>query len=485
LYFFYISIGLHYQLIKTTIMKKIILSLTAVCLSAFTMANNIAVANASLTGQDIGANTTIINFDVSWDNSWRTNTNENNYDGAWVFVKFRKMGTLDWRHCTISSTGFIAAAGGAISVPTDGKGAFIYKSSATGVSNVIYLGNQLIWNYGVDGILDNETVEIRVFALEMVYIPQGTFQLGSGGTEVNVFKTGATSTPFDVTAATITFGTTGSNLNTNGNGPTTGTLAAAYPTGFNAFWIMKYETSQQQYVDFLNHIDLARATFNDNVGIRAGTHPNFTANQPERTAGNCNAQRLAAMADWSGLRPFTEMEFEKACRGYNTPAVPNEFVWGNTTANNLTAVTNTGLSNESVSAPAAANINVGGSYNVPSRVGLFARATGSTRALGGGTYYGVMDMGGNAAEICINTVGASGLAFDGSLHGDGYLAASGASNISNWTTFGAYGWKGGDFSNAVGNARISDRGSVNLYTAIYGSDAVIAQNGIRLARTAP
>jgi formylglycine-generating enzyme required for sulfatase activity len=466
-------------------MKKIIFSLMALCLSAITMANNIAVANASLTGQDVGANTTIINFDVSWENSWRTNTNENNYDGAWVFVKFRKMGTLDWRHCTINTTGFTAASGGTFSVPTDGKGAFIYKAAATGVSNVNYVGNQIIWNYGVDGILDNETVEIRVFALEMVYIPQGTFQLGSGGVETNVFKTGATSTPFDVTAAAITFGTTGTTLNTNGNGPTTGTLAAAYPTGFNAFWIMKYETSQQQYVDFLNHIDLARATFNDNTGIRAGVHPNFTANQPERAVGNCNTQRLAAMADWSGLRPFTEMEYEKACRGYNTPAVPNEYPWGNTTNNNLTSVTNTGLSNETVGSPASANVNINSAYGLPNRVGLFARSTGSTRALSGGTYYGVMDMGGNVSEICINAVSVGGLAFDGALHGDGYLDATGATNISNWVGYAKYGWRNCGYDGVNADARTSSRTTINSYTITYGADAVLPANGIRLARTAP
>jgi formylglycine-generating enzyme required for sulfatase activity len=478
---------LHYQLIKTTIMKKIIFSLMALCLSAITMANNIAVANATLTGQNVVAHTEIINFDVSWENSWRTNTNENNYDGAWIFVKFRKMGTLDWRHCTINTTGFTAAAGGAFSVPTDGKGAFIYKATATGVSNVNYVGNQIIWNYGVDGILDNETVEIRVFALEMVYIPQGTFQLGSGGVETSAFKTGATSNPFDVTAAAISFGTTGTTLNTNGNGPTTGTLAAAYPTGFNAFWIMKYETSQQQYVDFLNHIDLARATFNDNAGIRTGVHPNFTANQPERAVGTSNTQRLAAMADWSGLRPFTEMEYEKACRGYNTPAVPNEYPWGNTTIVALSTVANPGLTNEIVATPTTANAVITSTYtgNIPARVGIFARASGSTRVLSGGTYYGVMNMGDNVSEICINAVSATGLAFDGSLHGDGYLAASGSSNITNWTTFGAYGWRGTGYDGAIADARTSSRTTVNYYTINLGSDAPLASNGIRLARTAP
>ncbi|MEQ1552722.1 MAG: SUMF1/EgtB/PvdO family nonheme iron enzyme [Ferruginibacter sp.] len=465
-------------------MKKIILSFTALLLVAFSYANNIAVANATLSGQNVTLHTEIINFDVSWANSWRTSTNESNYDGAWIFVKFRKMGTLDWRHCTISTTGFVVASGGVITVPTDKKGAFIYKAT-DGIGAANYVANQLVWEYGTDGILDNETVEIRVFALEMVYIPQGSFQLGSGGTESNCFKTGATAAPYLITAATVTFGATGSNLNTNGIGPTSGTIPTAYPTGFNAFWIMKYETSQQQYVDFLNHIDLAKATFND-ITFHTGTHPNFVANNAERAAYSCNTQRLAAMADWSGLRPFTEMEYEKACRGYNTPAVANEYPWGTTTIYPLTAVTNTGLLNETVSTPLNANCNIQSSYNNLTRVGLFARTTGSTRELSGGTYYGVMDMGGSEAEICINALSpTTGLAFDGSLHGDGLLDATGATNIANWVGFAKYGWRNAGYNGALAEARLSDRLTANYFTTGYGYDVQAGGNGIRLARTAP
>ena len=56
----------------------------------FIKANNIQLANVLLNGQNTGSQYSIINFDVSWENSWRTITNETNYDGAWIFVKFRK-----------------------------------------------------------------------------------------------------------------------------------------------------------------------------------------------------------------------------------------------------------------------------------------------------------------------------------------------------------------------------------------------------------
>lgn len=468
-------------------MKKILLSLTAFLLSVISMANNIVVSGATLTGQNTTVKTEVITFNITWDNSWRTSTNENNYDGAWVFVKFRKMGTTDWRHCTINTAGSVAAAGGAFTVPPDGKGAFIYRS-ADGIGTVNYASNQLVWNYGVDGILDNETVEIRVFGLEMVYIPQGSFQLGSGGSEASAFKDGSTINPYLVASNNaIPLGTTTGTLNPNGQGTATGTIPAAFPKGFNAFWIMKYECSQQQYADFLNHLDNARATTNNTVAIFTGTHPNFIAPQPERAIGLLGEARTSALGDWSGLRPMSELEYEKASRGYNTPAVPNEYVWGNTTISQLSTVNTSGTSTESVATPATANANIANIYLsgfTPVRVGIFARSTGSDRTLSGGTYYGVMNMSDNLFEVCISTVNTQGKAIDAAIHGDGYLAASGNTDIATWVPFQAYGLKGGSMSSGSTLARISDRGNVDIFVSTYGGDANVNTFGIRLARTA-
>lgn len=462
-------------------MKKILLSISVVLISLISMANNITVTAATLSGQNIVAHTEIINFSVAWENSWRTSINESNYDGAWIFVKYRRLtGTADWRHCTLNIAGSVVGAGGTMTVQNDLKGAFINRT-ADGIGNVSYAGNQLVWNYGADGVADNETVEIRVFGLEMVYIPTGAFQLGSGGSELFAFKTGATAAPYNVTAAAITFGTTGTNLNTNGVGPTTGTLQAAYPTGFNAFWIMKYEATQQQYVDFLNHLDLARATTNNTPAIFTGAHPNLIAPQPERAIGTIDQRRLAALADWSGLRPYTEMEFEKVCRGANIPPLPNEYVWGSTTLNQLTGVTNVGLANEAVSTPANANVDLG-SYGTLSRAGIFARPAGSTRELSGAAYYGVMNMADNAAEVVITVVNPAGLAFDGSLNGDGYLDATGNSDQANWSNFNAYGIRGAGALTftSVSLGRTSDRNN----TSFYVNYQTLAGTGIRLSRTA-
>jgi formylglycine-generating enzyme required for sulfatase activity len=445
------------------------------------LANNILVSNATLNGQNKTNHTSKINFDVSWENSWRTSTNESNYDGAWVFVKFRKNGTTDWRHCTIDGSNYIAATSSTMKVPPDGKGIFIYRS-ADGIGNISYIGNQIQWDYGTDGIADNETVEIQVFALEMVYIPAGNFYLGSGGNETNAFRDGQSNNPFLVTNATINFGTAPGNLNTMANDVTPGAIPAAFPTGAKAFWIMKYECTQQQYVDFLNHLDLAAATA-DKTDVITGVHPNLIAPQPERGIGQLGFNRMAALADWSCLRPYTEMEFVKICRGANTPAVPNEYPWGNTVFVQLASVSNAGAANETVSNPANANVNVY-SYGLPTRAGIFARST-SDRTASGAAFYGVMNMGDNLREITVATT-QEGLFLDAQVHGDGYLNTNGdgKSNIPEWTNHLAYGVRGAGYASSGTApwiyARTSDRIDAKYF---IGSDDNNSGIGVRLART--
>ena len=60
-----------------------------------------------------------------------------------------------------------------------------------------------------------------------------------------------------------------------------------------------------------------------------------------------NWQDLTSYLDWSGLRPMTEFEYEKACRGTLNP-VAYEYPWGNNSSLNMVygANNNTNLANE-------------------------------------------------------------------------------------------------------------------------------------------
>ena len=47
---------------------------------------------------------------------------------------------------------------------------------------------------------------------------------------------------------------------------------------------------------------------------------------------------LCTYLDWAGLRPMTELEYEKICRGPSAP-VAGEYAWGSTTIGTNALVT--------------------------------------------------------------------------------------------------------------------------------------------------
>lgn len=73
------------------------------------LANNITLSNITTTGQNTSAGTnnaanfTLVEFDLSWENSWRTSSAPNNWDAAWVFVKFM-VGVSDPTYANVTLT---------------------------------------------------------------------------------------------------------------------------------------------------------------------------------------------------------------------------------------------------------------------------------------------------------------------------------------------------------------------------------------------
>lgn len=474
-------------------------------------ANNIQVSNVTLTGQDVVSNTYQVQFDIAWENSWRTSTFESNYDAAWIFFKFREDPQTDWQRGLISSFGFVAPAGSAIDVSSDAVGAFIFRN-ADGIGNVNFSGVQLQWNYGSSGIPDNAVIEICVLAIEMVYIPGGAYSLGDDSPNpVGNFEAGNTSNPFVINSenALTLGGTLASNLSNNNavgmltpddyNYTTTQTLPAAYPKGFNEFYVQKYEISQEQYTAFLNKLPATAAVnrFPNQNGNNGHTISNtgvppeiYVTTTPDRACNFLSWADLAAYADWSGLRPMSELEFEKICRGTRAPAV-DEAAWGNAFAFNAPyIVLNNGQPNETFSNPGTGTGNClyaptrPGGISQPRRVGIFAAsAVTKSRQETGGTYYGVMEMSGNIWEMVVNTSIANGRNFTG-LHGNGIIGATGNSTVGGWpaitggTEALGIGVRGGGNGNPLADIRVSGRRLAGLSIAARFSDV-----GGRLVRS--
>jgi formylglycine-generating enzyme required for sulfatase activity len=245
---------------------------------------------------------------------------------------------------------------------------------------------------------------------------------------------------------------------------------ASWPNGYNAFYCMKYEVTQQQYVDFLNTLtqpqadarkytgtDYRYAITGTAVGSYATTKPNVACNYLSWADD-------AAYADWSGLRPMTELEFEKACRG-PLAAVTGEYAWGTAAvAGSAYTLSGDGTASEGIAtnySTTAGNAIYGSTQvsgnNGPVRVGIFANET-SGRVSAGASYWGIMELSGNLWERPVTIGNETGRAFTGT-HGDGVLDSSGDANAATWPGTDAVGagWRGGSWIDAPYGIQVSDR----------------------------
>lgn len=484
-------------------MKCLLTVCAILCFGTSVFANNIQVSNVSYNS---GNGT--VTFNISWENSWRVSTAPNNWDAAWVFVKRRNCADQFWKQQFINAAGHTAASPLEVQAVPDSVGVFI-RRSANGNGNIA--STSITLKLGDIPAPVNEW-DFKVFAVEMVYVPQGAFYLGSGGTNYYEFRTGNSGTPgipYQVTSENaITFANTAGNLWDNSGAtsafaPTGNVVDANFPKGFRSFYAMKYEVSQGQYVDFLNSVAqdmainrqiLGAGSYRNNV---TGTWPSYATTTPGRAMNYLGWGNLCAYLDWSGLAPMSEMEFEKLCRGVSVP-VANEFAWGGNTATRASSLVNDGTNQEeatNIIALGTGFANFGGNAGAPQgpfRVGFAAKA-GTTRFEAGAGYYGNMDLTGNVYEYCTAIYGAATSTFKWDAHGDGQLTlGSGFSNVTGWVnqtvvTDGAVATgaslKGGGWTDRIG-ANLEDqalRVSNRYYSGnSYGSNNInLGGRGVR------
>ena len=370
-------------------------------------------------------------------------------------------------------------------------GVFIYRS-ADGKGSINWQDITLRWMYrqSPNAVHDTMTVSIQVFAIEMVYIPQGSFYLGDGNMSFapssNSFRVNnqAPTIPKGNEAYlvqsedAITFVNSSSTSLTDAYDPTTYTssdytLPASFPKGYTAFYCMKYEISQKQYVDFFNTLNAAVTTqkSNRNLGNTGSYRNNFSwsgvAGVDATLSGSVSGDRAqnyinwadgCAYADWAALRPMSEMEYEKVCRGnaYGIgPIYPVnlEYAWGNTVIKPIfKTLVNDGLINERLGSGDTSNCNYNNTSYAqgPVRVGIFAakNPTSFKRRATGASYYGVMELSGNLSEPVVSTFIPYGYyssyctvpqpAFSRNIHGDGLLNTNGNCDIPSWSNNPAY-----------------------------------------------
>jgi len=313
-----------------------------------------------------------VSVDLAWDHSWRAAWTVpatqhggpeplrlDSWDAAWVFLKFRKPGDDGWSHATLSthSGDHAVPAGAVLDVgPSDdgrrGLGVFVHRKEA-GHGAIEFKRMGLRWLHDKDGVEDPASTEIKIFAIQMVYVPRCAFWVGDGARSndpAGRFSSGDTDDPFWIVSedAIVLGGESRSHLgNHDGLGMERAEdfsrygaqrLPARFPKGYAAFYCMRQEITEGEFVDFLNtqsaKRQIALRVLKDSpTGIKQATPGKdggpavYKTDQPYVACNGLLWRDCVSFAEWAGLRPMTELEFEKACRGPLKP-VPNEYAWG-------------------------------------------------------------------------------------------------------------------------------------------------------------
>jgi formylglycine-generating enzyme required for sulfatase activity len=267
-------------------------------------------------------------------------------------------------------------------------------------------------------------VSTEVAGIEMVYVPSGPFNLGDGSNNTTFdwsayhFCTSASSpAAASIVAANETATSTYYYMLTSSTySAASGAIPAAWPKGYYSFYCMKYEISEDLYATFLNTIGSTAATIRypanytgDRNLLQQQTLATYIANRPYRAQNWLSWADWEAVLDWAALRPMTELEFEKACRGGTSSTanstVAGEYPWQSPQI--LQATTISGVENGTETITNQANCNYGNvtfsggdGGSGPLRSGIFATST-TGEITAGATYYGILDMAGNVREYVV------------------------------------------------------------------------------------
>ncbi|MDR1755573.1 MAG: hypothetical protein LBR65_01245 [Culturomica sp.] len=274
-------------------------------------------------------------------------------------------------------------------------------------------------------------------------------------------------------------------------------LPTEYPSGYEGFFLMKYEISQEQYLSFLNKLDASSQydrtlggaldgvapgsfiygneetpAFRNNIVLiripQSGEPAIFACNlNPEKLPNQrddghtiaCNFLSIADMlayADWCGLRPAGELEYEKASRPpWPFAPVNGEYAWNTDVFTAPGSLNDPGTVSEYFTSgnALAEKAELG-----PVRSGSFTRSR-QGRMQNGISFWGVEDLSGNLAEIYYNTE-TEGRQFNRNTHGSGTLDLFGRSTIDpkEWPSdVAAFGIRGGSFRSTKEELSTSDR----------------------------
>ena len=446
--------------------------------SSILMANDVRLENLAQTAPDQ------LTLEVGWRNSWRfpPDSSSGNHDALWLFCKYQDAQGR-WHPLALSldsNAHRIEHPELEVRPSSDGLGLWL-RRSRPGTGDLALSAFELT----LATPLPTDAQAVSAFALEMVHVPTAPYWLGDSSS-FHHFRQADTGAPYRVDSEqAIDDG----NLSSGDEARLGGSLPAAYPKGYAGLYVMKHELSQAAYRDFLNCLSYTQQAARTRRPPHAppGTYALAPAGAPPARNGlivaepgvpsqrpahyACDAQPdglldqrddgqtracnhlawddLLAYLDWAGLRPLSELEYEKACRG---PAYPmaGEFAWGSARAIDANTLRQDGTPQETVAEQATARAGLASHGYLgpagPLRVGFGGRDSSGRLQLGG-SYYGLTEMSGNLWEICVG-VRAASLGFI-DQPGKGQLSPNGQADVPAWPSADGAIYRGGAFNSGI------------------------------------
>ncbi|AUX41123.1 uncharacterized protein SOCE26_025280 [Sorangium cellulosum] len=465
-----------------------------------------------------------------------------------------------WEHARVQPASTPSGKDVVVQGTPESTGVFVYRSATNTTEGgamlpVVFRDVSVVCALPDVRLGDVRGVELWPFGLEMVYVPEGPFHLGDPeGAQSRVANcfydsmrvSGRDATYYVDSEGPIQVGQpTAARARATkllwydnddmagGVGDQKGPVPAPFPKGYRAFYLMKRQITQGQYADFVNtlwkhtptsyaqmlrHPYGAQGSYRGTLQVSDSTFFIRVATRPARACNFLSWADGTAFAAWAALRPMSELEYEKACRGAAAP-IAQEFAWGSTELiNGLAIVGDEGgryamIGNASLGNGTSPLVGGDGGLG-PVEDDVFAAEapfsgaayssvaslrTASARPLTrrsildrvstGRSYYGIPALTGNLWELCVTVGNKEGRSFTGD-HGDGSVTAYGQAPTrdvggslswpgpASW----AFAWRGGSWFTSVGRGYVAARpfgsGAPGYFYRSFDS-------GFRAARTAP
>jgi formylglycine-generating enzyme required for sulfatase activity len=434
-------------------------------------------------------------------------------NGKHTITRFTK-----WQHLTLAteSDAHRPPKGVVITPSPDGIGVFLYREE-DGHGPLALRGVRVRTTLPCTG----HAFKVWVGVLEMVRIPTCSFSagdpLGSTGPTSCLYRGGSgddLSYPIS-SEDELAVGSADGQLTWNNTGQMgePANVPAPFPKGHRAFYMLKHQVTQAEYTDFINHLNGNQITIRFPYGgqgeYRYAVYKTMStprvSTRPERAANWMSWADARAYLWWAGLRPMTELEYEKAARGPGQP-VSGEYAWGSTTLVQSIVI----LGDESARPIVQGNCNIGnpmqlfqggdGSQGpVPDDAFRASRYQDNAEAMflvpeseqtftpreeTGASYFGIMGLSGNLWEFVVSLGTDKGRSYLGE-HGTGNLdTAAGPASPNSWPTPDnqGIGFRGGSWYTKTTSGRMADR---SFASGLTGYTERSHDTGVRGVRTAP